>query len=73
MVQGGGLASRGLSEANRSFEVAGELPWRRVSDEQGVARVDGGGGGVLGMRIETALPFIGKVRGVSIRISTPGG
>ena len=36
VAQGGGLASRGLSEANRSFEVAGELPWPRVGDEQGV-------------------------------------
>ena len=63
MVQGGELASRGLSEANRSFEVAGKLPWWRVGDEQGVTEVDGGGGGVLGMRTETALPFIGNVRG----------
>ena len=63
VVQVGGLASRGLSEANRSFEVDGKLPWRRVGDVQGVARVDGEGGGVLGVRIETALPFIGNVRG----------
>ena len=39
VVQVGGLASRGLSEANRSFEVDGKLPSRRVGDEQGVARV----------------------------------
>ena len=63
MAQGGGIASRGLSEANWSFEVAGKLPWRWVGDEQGIAGVDGGGGGVLGVRTETALPFIGNVRG----------